>query len=82
MRAFLRFRELPSPEGPRFVAWFEPAHHIVRANAAFFLNRFASLNWSILTPELSLHWDGATLQEGPPATRADAPEGDPVEDVW
>lgn len=82
MRAFLRFRELPSPQGPRFVAWFEPAHHIVRANAAFFLNRFASLRWSILTPELSLHWDGEALQEGPPATRADAPEGDPVEDVW
>ncbi|MGL4314503.1 MAG: UdgX family uracil-DNA binding protein [Sphingomonas sp.] len=82
MRAFLRFRELASPEGPRFVAWFEPTHHIVRANAAFFLNRFASLNWSILTPELALHWDGKTLNEGPPATRADAPEGDPVEAVW
>ena len=82
MRAFLRFREVATPQGPRFVAWFEPSHHIVRANAAFFLNRFAALNWSILTPELSLHWDGKTVQEGPPATRADAPEGDPVEDVW
>ncbi|MES2046268.1 MAG: DUF4130 domain-containing protein, partial [Pseudomonadota bacterium] len=33
MRAFLRFREVEDADGPRFVAWFEPEHHIVRANA-------------------------------------------------
>jgi DNA polymerase len=88
MRAFVRFREVrdaPFPgtgEQVRFVAWFEPEHHIVRANARFFVDRFASMRWSILTPELSLHWDGETLAEGPGATRADAPQGDPVEDVW
>ena len=82
MRAFLRFREVEDDGAPRFVAWFEPEHHIVRANAAFFLNRFASMHWSILTPEVSLHWDGTTLTEGPAATKADAPEGDPIEEVW
>ncbi|MGR6328885.1 UdgX family uracil-DNA binding protein [Sphingomonas sp. XXL09] len=82
MRAFLRFREMPDGDGSRYVAWFEPEHHIVRANAAFFVNRFASMRWSILTPEVSLHWDGAALTQGPGATRADAPEGDPVEEVW
>jgi DNA polymerase len=82
MRAFLRFREVADGDATRFVAWFEPDHHIVRTNAAFFLNRFAAMRWSILTPELSLHWDGMTLAEGPPATRADAPGGDPVEEVW
>ncbi|HEX8641993.1 MAG TPA: UdgX family uracil-DNA binding protein [Allosphingosinicella sp.] len=82
MHAFLRFRELATPEGPRFVAWFEPDHHIVRAAAGFFVRRFATMRWSILTPELSLHWDGDRLTEGPGATRADAPAGDPVEDVW
>jgi probable DNA metabolism protein len=83
MRAFLRFREVPEEDGTsRYVAWFEPEHHIVRANAAFFVNRFASMRWSILTPEVSLHWDGELLTEGPGATRADAPEGDPVEEVW
>ncbi|MFV1920649.1 UdgX family uracil-DNA binding protein [Sphingomonas sp. MJ1 (PH-R8)] len=83
MRAFLRFREVPEDDGTsRYVAWFEPEHHIVRANAAFFVNRFASMRWSILTPEVSLHWDGELLTEGPGATRADAPEGDPVEEVW
>jgi DNA polymerase len=82
MHAFLRFRELGTAEGPRFVAWFEPEHHIVRAAAPFFVQRFATMHWSILTPELSIHWDGETLREGPGASRGDAPAGDPVEDVW
>jgi DNA polymerase len=82
MRAFLRFREVETDDGPRFVAWFEPEHHIVRMNAGFFARRFASMRWSILTPEVSIHWDGETLTEGPAATRADAPADDPVEKVW
>ncbi|HYG47971.1 MAG TPA: UdgX family uracil-DNA binding protein [Allosphingosinicella sp.] len=82
MRAFLRFREVETDEGPRFVAWFEPEHHIVRTNAGFFVRRFANMRWSILTPSLSLHWDGETLIEGPGAARSDAPGGDPIESVW
>jgi DNA polymerase len=82
MRAFLRFREVEDSDGARFVAWFEPDHHIVRANARFFVDRFASMRWSILTPEMSIHWDGAALIEGPGATKGDAPSGDPIEDVW
>ena len=82
LHAFLRFREVASEAGPRFVAWFEPDHHIVRAAAPFFVRRFANMAWSILTPELSLHWDGAALREGPGATRQDAPGGDPAEAAW
>lgn len=78
MRAFVRFREVDD----RYVAWFEPDHHIVRANAGFFMRRFATMNWSILTPDLSIHWNGETLCESPGATRADAPDGDPVEALW
>jgi uracil-DNA glycosylase len=82
MRAFLRFREAPEGEHTRYVAWFEPEYHIVRANAAFFVNRFASMRWSILPPAVSLHWDGKALSEGPGASKAEAPEGDPTEAVW
>jgi DNA polymerase len=78
MRAFVRFRELDG----RYVAWFEPDHHIVRANAGFFVRRFANMVWSILTPEVSINWDGTTLSESPGATKADAPDGDPIEEVW
>jgi DNA polymerase len=78
MHAFVRFREV---EG-RFVAFFEPEHHIVRRAASFFVNRFTNMHWSILTPELSIHWDGEALTEGPGATRAGAPAGDPLEVMW
>lgn len=78
MRAFVRFRELDS----RYVAWFEPDHHIVRTNASFFVRRFASMRWSILTPRLSVHWDGKTLSESLGAEKSDAPDGDPIEEVW
>jgi len=83
MRAFLRFREVTDGDGqPRYVAWFEPEHHIVRANAGFFQRRFASMRWSILTPDVAIHWDGEHLTEGPGATREEAPDGDPTEEVW
>ncbi|MEO7366102.1 MAG: UdgX family uracil-DNA binding protein [Sphingomicrobium sp.] len=83
MHAFVRFRELAGPGGDtRFVAWFEPDHHIVRLTAGFFVRRFANMRWSILTPELSVHWDRETLTESPGAVRGDAPDGDPVEEVW
>ncbi|RYY36150.1 MAG: DNA metabolism protein, partial [Sphingomonadales bacterium] len=83
MHAFVRFRLVEDGEGgEHYVAWFEPEHHILRANAGFFVRRFANMKWSILTPAGSLHWDGETVQEGPPAERGDAPGGDPMEDLW
>jgi DNA polymerase len=84
MHAFVRFREVEEGEATRFVAFFEPDHHIVRREAGFFVRRFATMRWSILSPELSIHWDPATetLSEGPGASRADAPDGDPLEETW
>lgn len=83
MHAFVRFRLVEDGEGgEHYVAWFEPEHHILRANAGFFVRRFANMKWSILTPAGSLHWDGESVSEGPPAQRSDAPGGDPMEDLW
>ena len=83
MHAFVRFRELDDPSGgTRFVAFFEPDHHIVRRAASFFVNRFANMRWSILTPKLSVHWNGDVLTESAGAIRRDAPAGDPLEDMW
>jgi DNA polymerase len=83
LHAFVRFREVQEEDGtPHFVAWFEPDHHILRAEAGFFMRRFANMRWSILTPRGSIHWDGETMREGPPARREDAPQGDPVEALW
>jgi DNA polymerase len=82
MHAFLRFRELREGDETRFVAWYEPEHHILRTNAGFFVDRFTNMRWSILTPQGTLHWNGEVLSEGPPARRGDAPSEDPVEAVW
>ena len=82
MHAFVRFRQVEEEDGEHYIAWFEPEHHILRANAGFFMRRFASMRWSILTPQGTLHWDGETMHEGPPAQKSDAPHGDPVEDLW
>ena len=88
MHAFVRFRLVEPEEGEEdaphehYVAWFEPEHHILRANAGFFMRRFSNMHWSILTPQGSLHWDTETMREGPPAQRSDAPGGDPMEEMW
>lgn len=83
MHAFLRFRRTVAADGAEhFVAWFEPDHFILAATAQFFVDRFRSLRWSILTPEGSLHWDGETLARGPAASRDDAPKTDDFEAGW
>ena len=88
MKAYVRFREVAaadatgSTESPWFVAWFEPSHYIVEAVAPFFTRRFTAMRWAILTPDRSASWDGETLSFGPGAQRADAPDGDVLEDLW
>ena len=82
MRAFVRFRRVEQDGDEHYIAWFEPEHHIVRTNAAFFVRRFAGMQWSILTPQLSIHWDKDRLHEGPAARKEDAPTEDSIEDQW
>ncbi len=82
MRAFVRFREVVRESEKWFVAWFEPEHHIVEHNAAFFVDRFASMHWSILTPERCVHWDGAELTFTAGVDKSQAPTEDNVEALW
>ena len=83
MTAFVRFREVCDAEGEEaYVAWFEPEHHIVERVSRFFVERFAAMRWSILTPERCLHWDGATLHLGEGAARTQAPDDDAMEAYW
>ncbi|KAA1057757.1 UdgX family uracil-DNA binding protein [Azospirillum argentinense] len=83
MHAFLRFRALRDPDGgERYVAWFEPDHHIVEAVAPFFVERFESMVWTILTPKGSLHWDRQHLMTGPPTERPDSLADDRFAEGW
>lgn len=82
MTAFVRFRQIADDSGERYVAWFEPEHHILRRVSKFFVDRFAAMRWSILTPEGSLHWDTQRLVHGPAIDKSHAPSGDDFEDWW
>lgn len=82
MTAFVRFREVATENGPLFIAWFEPDHHIVEATADFFVKRFSAMHWSILTPKACAHWDRQILTFGPGASKKDAPTDDALEDYW
>ena len=85
MHAFVRFRLIGTDEETgreRFVAWFEPEHRIVRLAAPFFQKRFANMDWSILTPDECVHWDGGKLHFAPGVGRDEAPDDDAQDDLW
>jgi len=82
MKAFVRFRQMEDVAGECWVAWFEPVHRVVEKTAPFFVRRFASLRWSILTSDGSASWDGEKLTFGPSATRDMAPAEDEIEEFW
>jgi probable DNA metabolism protein len=82
MKAFVRFREIGRDPKSRFVAWFEPEHHIVEATSLFFARRFADMEWSILTPDICSHWDGHAVSFTPGLAKADAPTEDRLEETW
>ncbi len=67
-----------------FVAWYQPDHRILPLAAPFFVERFAPMQWTILTPDASVSWDPAARQlhwfEGLP--RESAPQADELETLW
>jgi DNA polymerase len=82
MHAFVRFRELTTDGGEYLVAWFEPEHFIVPRAAPFFVDRFANMRWSLLTPLGSAHWNGTELSFGGPVPRDQAPARDHLDEWW
>ena len=82
MQAGVRFREMGRDPKARFVAWFEPEHHVLKATSPFFARRFSDMPWSILTPDLCAHWDGHAVAFTPGLSLADAPSEDRVEEIW
>ncbi|WP_332823882.1 UdgX family uracil-DNA binding protein [Ramlibacter sp.] len=85
MHAFVRFRQVQDGEDaldPLHVAWFEPDHYIVEANAPWFRRRFANMRWAILTPQRCVEWDRRELHFRAGALRSDAPPPDAGEQLW
>ena len=81
MTAFVRFKKIAGDDGEQYVAWHRPDHLIVKRMAHFFVDRFRSMRWAILTPDASMAWDNAELNFGP-GVPADPLLGDAVEGLW
>lgn len=83
MHAFVRFRKVGEEnEREQFVAWFEPDHRIVRLTSSFFRKRFAGMDWSILTPDECMHWDGTKIHFTEGVSKSQAPDADAQEELW
>ncbi|MEP4077981.1 TIGR03915 family putative DNA repair protein [Haloferula sp.] len=85
MHAFVRFRKVgedPETKREQFVAWFEPDHRIVRLASPFFRKRFASMDWSILTPDECVHWDGEKVYFSEGVDKSKAAGSDAFDDLW
>jgi len=61
MTASVRLRQVGRRGEPWFAAWCRPEHRVVRLVAPFFVDRFATMRWTILAPEESVSWDCAQL---------------------
>ena len=81
MHAFVRFRRVEGEE-ETYVAWFEPPHPVVELAAPHFVERFANMRFSILTPDRCAHWDGEALAVTPGARPEVAPSDDAREGFW
>ncbi|MDB6070961.1 MAG: uracil-DNA glycosylase [Verrucomicrobiales bacterium] len=85
MHAFVRFRLVGTDDATgreQFVAWFEPSSQCLRLAVPFFVNRFAGMDWSILTPDECAHWDGKNLQFTPGLSKDSVPPEDGLDDLW
>jgi len=85
LHAFVRFKEVLSAEGSgreRYAAWFEPEHFIIELGAPFFRKRFATMDWSILSPKGCAHWDGEDLCFTPGIGENPLAQTDATESAW
>lgn len=82
MKAFVRFRLIEGAAKETYAAWFEPAHRVTEATAPFFARRFSNMDWTILTPDACVAWDGERLMVSEGADPADAPSEDAQEELW
>ncbi len=55
---------------------------MLEKTAPFFMRRYASMRFSILTPDLCAHWDTRALTFTPGEDRASIPPPDALEEAW
>jgi probable DNA metabolism protein len=83
MHAFVRFQETAAGDGEkRYVAWFEPAHEILRSTVPFFEKRFPNMRWMIATPDGAAVWSGDHCEFIESPLRSQLPREDVTHTLW
>ena len=82
MTAFVRFRKVIDDAGEHYIAFHRPDHFIVRLTSPFFVQRFGSMRWTILTPDETANYEDGKLVFGPGVSSRDAPADDELESLW
>jgi probable DNA metabolism protein len=82
MKGFVRFVEIVADSRPLLVAWYKPTHLVLPLTCQFFVNRFRSNRWAILTPDQCAYWDRRKLTFGSGVPQTHAPKTDDIEKLW
>lgn len=82
MTAFVRFRAWQTTAGLEYVAVFEPEHAVLQRTAPFFVKRFGSMQWTIVTPDGGARWDRRQLQFFTVDPSLVVPGPDAAEALW
>lgn len=82
MKAFVRFKEVPTDDGVVYVAWHRPDHRITRLAASFFKDRFNGMKWIIMTEDETINWDGEEITFSAGVPEHEAKLFDEKEDLW
>ncbi|MBS0321048.1 MAG: UdgX family uracil-DNA binding protein [Proteobacteria bacterium] len=82
MTAFVRFRRVGTEAGERWIAVFEPEHDVLALTAPFFVRRFATMDWTLVTPDGCARWDRRRLALFAVADAPPAPSEDAAESLW
>ena len=83
MTAFVRFQKFKAPGGDDcYLAWYEPDHLILEPTLPFFVKRFGSMTWMILTPEAGAAWNQQTLSKIAGPIKKPERLDDEMESLW
>lgn len=82
MKAFVRFKCYEENGESQYIAWHKPDHKIVKLVAPFFQRRFSVMQWTIFTPDESVHWNGEILQFGGGISATEINLADTQDELW
>ncbi|RAS38948.1 UdgX family uracil-DNA binding protein [Paraburkholderia bryophila] len=82
MIAYVRFRrQTAAAPTPEYIAWYEPAHDVLRWAAEHFSQRMGRSTWMIATPHGAAFWDGDQLHLEQRRALPDEHRGNPEDDA-